>query len=328
MKTKFTYLLMVVLLLAFGLVDNSLAQTAITATTFSAAVTNSATRVAVASATGFTASSGTVTYVLFADREAMRITAVSGTTISVERGWGQTVQTAHISGAAVYVGRAGAANADGSGGPFVGNSPAGACTRANVLTLPLINIANGKMYNCFSNGQWYEQTLPDSVLDITPSTVAKYCTVPIGQVAYGSVGTDAVSVAGSVYVASLWVPESFLSTGATLLNGTTAGTDKLIYVLYDAGGAKLANTAVAGTTASGTDAFQGIAWTAPQVVTGPARYFLGLQVNGTTTKKRTVATVTNTTLVGNSRTGTFGTLPAITVPTSLTADTAVVGCLY
>lgn len=156
---------------------------------------------------------------------------------------------------------------------------------------------------------------------------SRYSTVPIGQVAYGSVGTNTTPVAGTIYWAELNIPREITLTGAAILNGDTVGTDKALLALYDTNGALVANTATAGTTTSGTDAFQPLAFTAT-VKVQPGRYFLACQFNGTTTRFRTIATLTNIDSLTASATGTFGTLTALTVPTTITADKGPVGYVY
>jgi len=161
---------------------------------------------------------------------------------------------------------------------------------------------------------------------IALSTLAKYSNIPIGSVAYGSLGTDGVHVAGTIYVSELMLDYSKSVTGIAVLNGTTAGTDELILGLYNSSGVLVANTALAGVTASGTDAFQEIDLTS--VYAAPAgKYFVLLQCNGTTTKTRKIAASTYLNLAA-SATGTFGTLPALTVPTSFTADKGPIVYLY
>lgn len=141
--------------------------------------------------------------------------------------------------------------------------------------------------------------------------------IPIGSVAYGSLGTDAVSVSGTQYFSEGYNPCDRTVTNVAELNGTTAGTDKAIYFLCDATGVLVGWTALAGVTCSGTDAFQSIALVTP--ITLPAgRYFGGFQVNGTTTKHRTVA-VNTSLLTTGSLAGVFGTLANITPPGTFTA---------
>lgn len=156
---------------------------------------------------------------------------------------------------------------------------------------------------------------------------SRYSTVPIGAVAYGSVGTNTTPVAGTIYWAELSIPREVTLTGAAALNGGTVGTDKVLLGLYDSSGALVANTLAAGTTTSGTDAFQAIAFTAT-VKVQPGRYWLAAQFDGTTTRFRTIATLTNIDSLTASATGTFGTLTALTVPTTITADKGPVGYVY
>lgn len=325
---RISFLMLALVLAVVGVTVPLQAQTTdIGFTTLSAAATAGASTIRVTSATGFTASSGTLQYVAFVDKEAMLITGVSGTTITVQRGFGQTLVSAHLSGATTYVGASGSVSAGGfTAGPFVQSTPMGTCSRSGI-TLPLINIRTAKMVNCLG-GQWYEQTMPDDVLPQASGTVSKYCTVPLGSVAYGSLGTSTTFVAGTIYRGSVWVPATFVATGVRILANGTVATDKILGALYDPGGTLLANAAVAGVTTSGANTFQTQAFTATKIVTGPARYFIAAQGNGTTDGIRTVAASTFVGIVAASGTGTFGTLASFTAPTTFTADTSPIGCIY
>lgn len=159
---------------------------------------------------------------------------------------------------------------------------------------------------------------------------SRYSTIPIGAVAYGSLGTDGVMVAGTIYVADIFIPRNITLTGIGMLQGTTSATDKYIYALFgSAGGAALVTTALAGVVADGgTDAFQEIAFTATYAAIGPARYFIGIQCNGTSTKNRKVAAATYIDVLSKSYTGAFGTIGALTVPTTFVATTAPIAYVY
>lgn len=119
------------------------AQTTVTSTTFSAAVAQGDLTVTLASATGVAA--GTQ---LFADQEAMLVTALSGTVATVTRGWDGTTPGAHASAATVYAG------SSGNSGPFVrSNPPAGTCVAGNELFSLRINTRTGDMWRCL-NSNW------------------------------------------------------------------------------------------------------------------------------------------------------------------------------
>lgn len=149
----------------------------------------------------------------------------------------------------------------------------------------------------------------------------KYSNIPIGSVAYGSLGTETTPVSGTIYWSSIQIPVDGTATAIACMNGGTAATDELIYGLYNSAGTLVANTALAGVTATGTDVFQSIDLTADYEIKA-GLYWVAWQTNGTTTRFRTVATATYINLLSDSDTGTFGTLTALTVPTTFTADVA------
>jgi hypothetical protein len=139
-------------------------------------------------------------------------------------------------------------------------------------------------------------------------------------------GTDVACSNGDFYYAMIFIPTRVEITGATNLIGSVGGTDKVIYYLWDATGAVLASTAVAGVIVGTAATLQTrIPFIDPITIDGPGRYFVGAQFNGTTAKFRAHA-------IGNhptgSTAGTFGTGGAITPPTTFTADKGPVICLY
>lgn len=113
------------------------AQSTITNTTLSAAVTATTFTVTVASATGAVAGS-----FIYVDRELMLINAASGTTLTVQRAQGGTGPQGHASGATVLV---------GTGAQFQSVDPNyGTCTTSSyrATTKPWVNTTNGNVWLC------------------------------------------------------------------------------------------------------------------------------------------------------------------------------------
>lgn len=285
----------------------SFGQTLLSPTTLSAAITStSSTTMVVASATGFTANT---TYAYIADgaqSEFVAVTAVNSTTIGVIRGYGGTRATTHASSALVFVGPATYFRQD----PF---DLSGSCTRANIIALPRWNIKTGNAADCLG-GVWV----------VGPQANTTQFRIPApntGGTAYTSINTNGTTLSATTqYCTGVYLPDSKLLTGLGVLNGTTAaGTDKHIMILYDASGNKLANSAVAGVATSGASTYQTIAFTSTFYAVGPANYFACLQTNGATDTVRMVVTGTQDTFLTKGVTGqTFGTIVAITVPTTFT----------
>lgn len=139
-------------------------------------------------------------------------------------------------------------------------------------------------------------------------------------------GTNATPVTTETYIAECFVPCNMTATGIAIFNGATVGTDKYVVGLANSSGAVVANSALAGTTTSGADAYQRVPFTAAASLIGPATYFVLLQVNGTTDRY-------NAHSFGNfgasKKTGeVFGTLTTITPPTTFTADLGSIASLY
>lgn len=365
LRKRFFILTLVAVLLALnpGFAPRIFAQAAQpTFTTLAAALTANASSMKVTSATGFTASTGNLDYLAFIDHELVRLTTVNSTTIGIQRGVSRTGASAHLSGAYVVVGPApqAAGTASGqTGGPFISTPMNGTCTASAYPILPLIQVnpnslGGQAMYNC-QNGFWVAQTLLNTLDSVVPGRV---CTPPGLQslsllTSFGSagnpfdVGNNLTPVSGTVYYGTIYMPETRVLTGLSGLNGSVAGTDSLLYGLWRSDGAKvLANTLVAGTTASGILRFQDIAFTSSVIATGPARYWVGVQTNGTTTRLRTINLTPGATTAGlgefvgvkgSNFTGTFGTLPTLlaggspatgALPTTLINASAPIMCAY
>jgi len=143
-------------------------------------------------------------------------------------------------------------------------------------------------------------------------------------------GTDTACANDTQFVTSVFVPVNKTLTGVTFLIGSVGGTDKVYVVLYDADGAVLANSSLTGGGATlGTAAqTQAVAFTATYASKGPRMYYVGVSVNGSTGKLRTVPAYCSAGLFAGSVTQTHGTVAAITEPTTFTADKAPICFVY
>lgn len=135
------------------------------------------------------------------------------------------------------------------------------------------------------------------------------------------------TVSGTLYYGTINLGILQTLTGIQALVGSTGGTDSWIFALYNSAGVLLANTATAGTTAGTANTWQRVAFTAAFTTTYAGTYFLAAQSNGTTAKFATYNAPSLPLLTG-SATGTFGTLPAITPPTTYTAAKAPIALPY
>jgi hypothetical protein len=129
------------------------AQTYLTHTTLSSAVTATATTVTVASATNVAAGSQ-----LLVDLELLDVTAVSGTTATVRRGagGGGSPAVAHASGTPVWV----VSSTQGLG--FTTYDVSGTCTQTGQQYLPHINTRTGAVFDCEA-GLWLRRNYADPV---------------------------------------------------------------------------------------------------------------------------------------------------------------------
>lgn len=145
-----------------------------------------------------------------------------------------------------------------------------------------------------------------------------------------SLGTSTAGIATQTWYTDIFIPlPGTLLTGIGVLNAATVGTDKGLVSLYDSTGALLANSAVAGVTTAGANAFQQYPFTATYTTLKPGRFFIGYTSNGTTDNFRTVATATWIDVLSAIGTGgTFGTIVALTPPTTFTAGQAPISYAY
>lgn len=140
-------------------------------------------------------------------------------------------------------------------------------------------------------------------------------------------GTQVTPVTTEVYLAEVFVPCNMSITGIAVFNGATVGTDKYCVVLYDSAGNAVANSDTDGVTTAGADDYQRIPFTAAYAAKGPATYYIGLTVNGTT--DRFNAHGLGDFPAGKVTGEVFGTISAsLTMPTTFTADLGPVASLY
>lgn len=150
---------------------------------------------------------------------------------------------------------------------------------------------------------------PETALAVNVGTFAVGGFVP-GTL---TTGTDTTPTSGTVYYGELVLPVSKRITGIGFLVGSVGGTDSAVVALYDAAGAVVANSALAGTVVGSSGGFQQIALTAVYAAKGPGVYYVSVSVNGNTCRLR--LSVAGGPRGGNAA-GVFGTLDAITPPTS------------
>lgn len=149
-------------------------------------------------------------------------------------------------------------------------------------------------------------TLTGGIVATAPLKVWNH--VPLG--ALNTRGTDAARTAGTIYYAEIAVPSNKSIAAIACLNGTTVGTDKVIYGLYSEAGVLLRSTALAGTLGAGSDVYQRIALTSAYSAVGPAKYLVGVQIEGTTHCIQCHTTLGPLPITG-SQAGVFGTMATI-----------------
>jgi hypothetical protein len=142
--------------------------------------------------------------------------------------------------------------------------------------------------------------------------------VSLGTAALTAVGTSSVNTTGAICLTEIYIPHWNTWKGLAVLNGTVANTDAVLVALYGNDGKLLANSAIAGTTASGASSFQNRDFLVP-VTLAPGRYFGAYQSAGATATTNRPVAANGVNLLTGSIAGTFGVVPAtVTVPTTFT----------
>lgn len=144
-------------------------------------------------------------------------------------------------------------------------------------------------------------------------------------------GTDTACDDGSIWAASIYIPDNCTLTGIEYLVGSVGGNvaDKVVAGLYSDQGALLANSDLAGATVGTAAQLQQVAFTATYAAVGGKKYIIAVQFNGTTAKFRSIPAYTSQGTLRVKQAGTFGTLAALSpLPTALTADVGPIASTY
>jgi hypothetical protein len=151
--------------------------------------------------------------------------------------------------------------------------------------------------------------------------VAYASNIPIGSVAYASVGSNTTDIAGQLWLTDIIPPNDQVVGTIGFLQGGTATTDNFLVAIFDAAGNRLGTSNLAGVVLSGASSFQEQALLAPVQVRGGQRYFVAVQGNGTAAGAiQTIPTATFVGVRAGVLSGAFGTVPAvINPPTTFTA---------
>lgn len=188
------------------------AQATINTTTLSAAVSATQTSFAIASAT--TVAAGQVVYV---DHEMMLVTALSGTTLTVQRGYNATVGATHASGSLIYT---------GPPNYFSQNEVAGSCDATAQVALPHVVPASGNVYQC-TDSIWVRwATLGVNQFSAggsTTYTTSGAITVKPGVSLIGSAGGLSMTLATPTLAQNGMTMSIFASTAQAHTITTTAG---------------------------------------------------------------------------------------------------------
>lgn len=200
-------------------------QNTLAGTTLAAAITPSQTQITLASTAAITSLVPSAnSWSIYVDTEKMTVlfygTNLAAKSLHVVRGSG-TQAAAHISGAAVVVGPTNL---------FQGSDPPlGACTLAQVIVTPWINVKTGDQWLCGNAGFWVPGWNNDKRPYSPTATVASVAgsTLPSGPL-FHMTGTNAITgftlPVGFSYGQFCAIPDSGIWTWTAAGNIATAGT--------------------------------------------------------------------------------------------------------
>lgn len=240
-------------------------QATLTSTTLSAAITNTQTSFNIASATGVVAPSFGVANVpsgnqtiLFVDKEAMFVTAINGTYVTVIRGFNRTSAAPHASSAVVYL---------GPPSYFSDSDRYGYCVSTNEVVLPVINLGTGRIFDCRSSGIWMQ--IGEGTMQGGPSTPLRAaCTGTAGSAETEFLNFAACSGATTATVRAV------VNSAGTLANlrvyssaAVTGGTNKDVLTVLKNGSATTLTCTIAASGTTCSDLTHSVAVAAGDVIT-------------------------------------------------------------
>lgn len=268
---NFTQKTLFVLALSLAVVSGAFAQNTTPQTTLSSAIAAGDTQIAVASVSSNAIVSPAITMQpavlgafqteLFIDGELIGVTSINGTTLTVQRGLEGTPNTAHATGTVTWWGPPTYFSLS------IGN-PSGACTAANVTSLPRFYVFTGQGWVCPASGPrsglWTLQyTLMSAVLpadsSLTGTTSSNVCH------AQYSVAVDGGTVTTITPLKNCTIPaNAVIWQGYTVVGATTVGSTGNVSVGLSAGGGNTTSVLAATARASLTT---GLMFQAPMVQT-------------------------------------------------------------
>lgn len=220
----------VTLIACLALAGISNAQTTLTNTTLSAAITGAADQTAtLASVTSMSATTSGAQAYLLIDREVVGIRAINTTTkvVAITRGLMGTRATGHASGATVYF-------VDPTLATMVlsPNDRSGACSTSgnsdfsqNGLYVPVFNPSSGRSFTCTSGGIWvlsndYMGAASCTVTQATSKSTGVTCTGTRGQITMNGAALAAAAEVGFTVTDSLISANDVI--GVNVKSGATA----------------------------------------------------------------------------------------------------------
>jgi len=162
---------------------------------------------------------------------------------------------------------------------------------------------------------------PAAGFSVAPNTISTAGWKPLAI----TDGTEVTCVATTTYIAPVFIPTNMTITGVSVVNATAVAGNIQIG-LADSTGAPIAAALTASTAASGTAAYQRVAFATPYAAKGPATYYIQLQCNNTGYKFR--AFTVGDFATQSQTSGTYGTFASFTPATTFTTAVGPIAGLY
>lgn len=257
-------------------------------------------------------------YPFFTATGVTNVTVTASVTGVAARGIGADLVTAGVAGAVVGT------TYTGYIFNYFSSQPAqmGAELNAGLNTLTLYVNQGDVDFTAFDQQLRFDVTplAETGGLAFSPRTIAIGGLVP-------AVSTDfnnSSAVTTEVYIGEIFIPANTVVTGIALFNGSDV-SGSVNVALANSAGAVVANSALAGTAGSGTDAYQRIPFTATYFAV-PGTYYILSQYNNAAARYN--SPILGTFGAAVQITQVFGTFTTVTPPTTFTTNVANIASLY
>lgn len=204
-------------------------------------------------------------YVDFEYMNVVREITASPCVVQAQRGASGTGATKHNSGATVYLGAPWFFGGSAYAGASLAGDKVGACISTNEMVLPVININDGKIFNCFSSGEWVQTGF--GTMGTPPSQrVESSCSGTAGSAETEYLVGLACSASTTAVSRVMVSPGTLYGLRVFSSANVTGGTGKDVLTVMKNGSATAITCTVAGSAATCSDLADSVAVAAGDVI--------------------------------------------------------------